>query len=485
MISTAVNPPANFGKVRIAMKMIRSRDARSANKELTYGWVVLALFAAFIAVLGGSSRTDVTQLAGLRPAAALFLIPALYFISREKLVPLRTPAILLGILTVWTAVQLVPLPSGLWQALPGREPITDLGRQLGQTEIWRPISMVPARTLNALAGLVVPIAGLLLIAAMGVGRRTVLAVLIGLGALNAVLGILQVVGGPQSPLFFYSVTNFGSAVGFFANHNHSAVFSSIILVTIAYFLTNRQFGMVHQFQRLGLGALFLLLLLVALIGGSRAGLLTTIMALGTSGFLFWDRRRSDNTKPGAAAGRFTIKAPMAFGTAALAAAGMIVLFVVFDRIPALNRVTETTEFEDLRWSLFPILREMAGSYWLFGTGFGSFEEVYHIHEPAELMFSSYVNQAHNDLAQMTIEGGLPALLVLAGFVAWLTASFRRILKSDVAGHRSAVGALAFWLTVFVIILFASLFDYPLRAPLFQLIAVWMVAALALERPVSH
>ncbi|GAA4642107.1 hypothetical protein GCM10023115_03800 [Pontixanthobacter gangjinensis] len=466
------------------MKIIRSQNARSAKVELTYGWVALALFAAAIAILGGSSRTDVVQLVGLRPAAALFLIPALFFLSRQKLARLRPPVIFLGLLTIWTALQLVPLPAGVWQSLPGREPITALGQQLGQADVWRPVSMVPSRTLNALAGLIVPVTGLLLIAAMGAGRRTTFAVLIGLGALNAMLGIAQVVAGPESALYFYSVTNAGSAVGFFANHNHSAVFSAIILVTIAYFATDRQFRIHHQLHRLALGALFLLLLVVALIGGSRAGFLTTILALCTSGTLFWNRWRTDKTKSGTLTVPYGIKAPIALGFGLLGIAGMVALFVMFDRIPALSRVTEATAFEDLRWDLIPVLREMVSSYWLLGSGFGSFEEVYHIHEPAELMFSSYVNQAHNDLAQLAIEGGLPALLILAGFAGWLIVSLRRIFKSNSEEGRSSAATLIFWLAVLTMIVFASLFDYPLRAPLFQMIAVWLVAAFAMERSVG-
>ena len=114
---------------------------------------------------------------------------------------------------------------------------------------------------------------------------------------------------------------------------------------------------------------------------------------------------------------------------------------------------------------------------MFGSGFGSFEEVYHIHEPDSLMISSYVNMAHNDWAQLIIEGGVPAVLLVVALCAWLARSLGAVLGGGAAG----VARMLFWLSVAGILLFASLVDYPLRTPLFQLSAVWLVAIFAFER----
>jgi O-antigen ligase len=455
------------------MKITRGQQ----DTKPLYGWVALGLFAAIVALFGGSSRFDAVQIAALRPLAALFLIPALYLLSREKLADLRTPVVLLGLLTLWMAFQLIPLPSGIWQALPGRDPIAAAGVQMGQADLWRPISLVPTRGYNALFSLLVPIAGLLLFAAMGARRILPLLVLIAMGSANALLGILQVIGDKNGVLYFYQISNFGSAVGFFANHNHSAVFAALTLLIIAYVLTSAAFSITRPWQRFVLGALYLLVLLVALVGGSRAGLLTTILAVGASAFLFWNAWSNQNRGSARSDGRSFTRPALVFGIVGLALAGLVGVFAAFDRIPALARVTEAGTFEDLRWSLFPVLREMVTTYGLFGAGFGSFEELYHIHEPANLMFPSYVNQAHNDLAQLTIEGGIPALAILTAFLIWIARSLRDILRSG----SDPLAKLVFWLTVFTIIIFASLFDYPLRAPLFQLVAVWLVATFAVER----
>ncbi|MCR2834392.1 O-antigen ligase family protein [Parerythrobacter lacustris] len=457
------------------MKIIRSENPAA----IRHGWVILALLALVVAALGGSSRADAPQIVGLRPLAALFLVPAIYWLDRSKLRDIRIPAVLLAILAVWMAIQLIPLPPGLWQALPGREPLAELGAALGITDVWRPISMVPARTLNALASLVVPIAGLLLVAATGVSRRTLLLLLIGIGVLDAMLGILQVTGGNAAALYFYQITNFGSPVGFFANHNHSAVMSALTLVLIAYCATMPELAFHGSMPRIGFAILYLVVLVAALIGGSRAGLLTTLVAVGASLAMLaievrrlrrQRRRVSETTESRVSPG-------LVLGVALAALGAMIALFALSDRIPALDRIASTGTFEDLRWGLLPTLREMIATYGLFGSGFGSFEEVYHIHEPDSLMISSYVNMAHNDWAQLIIEGGVPAVFLIVALLAWLGRSLGSVLGGGAAG----VARMLLWLSVAGILLFASLVDYPLRTPLFQLFAVWLVAIFAIER----
>ena len=457
------------------MRIIRSDNPGAVR----HGWVALALLAIIVCALGGSSRADAAQLVGLRPLAALMLVPAIYWLDREKLRDVRTPLFLLLALAGWMAIQIIPLPPLLWQSLPGREPLAEMGAALGVADIWRPISMVPARTLNALGSLVVPIAGLLLVAASGISRRNLLLLLIGIGSINACLGILQVISERSGPLYFYAITNFGSPVGLFANHNHAAVLSALTLVLIAYCATMPEIGFARSMPRIGFAALYIVVLIAALIGGSRAGLLTTIVALLASAVMLWlelrraKRRRMRANEPETR----LLKPGVVLGVALAALVAMIAAFALADRIPAVERLTASGTFEDLRWGLLPTLREMALTYGLFGSGFGSFEEVYHIHEPDALMLASYVNMAHNDWAQLVIEGGIPAVLIVMALLAWLLRSLRAVLGSGEAG----VTRLLLWLSVGAIILFGSLVDYPLRTPLFQLAAIWLAALFALER----
>lgn len=455
-----------------------------ASEQTRNGWVMLALLGCVVAFLGGSSRPDAVQLIALRPLCAVFLAAAFYFGSRARFASVKPILWMFGLLAGWMTLQLIPLPPALWQSLPGRAPVAELDRALGLGDVWRPISMVPARGINSLAGLVVPVAALLLAAGLGARARTLLLAIAALGALDAVMAILQVAGGSGSKLYLYAITNRGAPVGLFANQNHSAVFSALSLVVVAYLAIDSGLARRAPWARAALGALFLLILMAALIGGSRAGLLATALALVASGFLLWQglpaRTRASRTETADSAFRI---APRWLALAAIVAVGSLVAaFVLLDRAPALESIVGRSQFEDIRWRLLPVLVDMMATYWFVGTGFGSFEEVYHIFEPHALMIPSYINQAHNDLAQLVIEGGLPAVAIaLAALLGFAGAVARMARAPDIPVVRPV-----FWVAVAMILLSASLVDYPLRAPLFQLVAVWLAVALCREsaRPVQ-
>lgn len=148
-------------------------------------------------------------------------------------------------------------------------------------------------------------------------------------------------------------------------------------------------------------------------------------------------------------------------------------FLALDRAPAFRDILVRDSFEDLRWSLWPVIVMMLEGHWALGTGFGSFEQVYHIYEPPALLMPSYVNQAHNDWAQFIVEGGVLSGLLLAGLIVWIVKAVGAISFR----WRRRVDAI-FWMSIFAIVAAASLVDYPLRTPIFQLTAVWLLLALS-------
>ena len=141
-------------------------------------------------------------------------------------------------------------------------------------------------------------------------------------------------------------------------------------------------------------------------------------------------------------------------------------------IDALNQ----DAFEDLRWQVGPILGQMMANYWLLGTGFGSFDAVYMIYEPTRFQGPAYLNQAHNDWAQLVIEGGVPAILLVLGMLRW----FAFALRSLYARNAAALARCVFWTTLIAAIAVASLVDYPLRTPIFQMVGAWLVVALGFD-----
>lgn len=436
---------------------------------------MIALLALVVACLGGSSRTDAAQITALRPLAALFLIPALYYWSRDAAAEARAPLVLLSALTLLMVVQLIPLPPSIWEMLPGRAAIAEMGQTLGQGDVWRPLSLVPARTLNALASLVVPIAALGCLVMLRTERHTILYIVAGMGIANTLLAIAQTASGGMAALYPYAITNAGTAVGIFANQNHSAVFAGLTLVIIGYLLADAVNTHRSRQSKSVLAALFLLVMVAAMTGGSRAGLLACLLALLSSAAMVWIGL---GTK-----GRGGDAMPQIFGRRlspvwVLVLAGVLVavilgLFVAMERVPALRNLTDQGSFDDLRWRLVPVFEAMLRSYWLTGAGFGSFEEAYHIFEPVGLMEPIYVNQAHNDWVQLIIEGGVAALALVMAAGWW----FVRCLRRMGWDNRMAMIGQLFWLSLALILLFASLVDYPLRTPIFQFCAAALAVVL--------
>ena len=55
---------------------------------------------------------------------------------------------------------------------------------------------------------------------------------------------------------------------------------------------------------------------------------------------------------------------------------------------------------------------------LAGTGIGTFQQVYRRYENPGAVDQWYANHAHNDYLEIALEGGLPAIILLALFFAW-------------------------------------------------------------------
>lgn len=328
--------------------------------------------------------------------------------------------------------------------------------------------------------MLVPVAALLLAVAARVSMRLMLLAIAALGATNALLGILQVTGGTNSPFYLYAVTNLGAPVGIFANENHASVFAAVVLLVLARLAIATGGGAepdalrLPARARLALGPAYLLVLIGVLIGGSRAGLACTVLAMLAGLLMAWTDWRA-RPVPSAARG----PRPLALlAAAALGVALVIAAFLVTGRAPAAADVLANSAIEDIRWSLWPILVAMIGDHWLAGTGFGSFEAAYRIYEPTALLMPLYINQAHNDWAQLVIEGGLPAMLCLFAIVGHVIAAIIAFARH---GGPMAQGAAIFWTAWLVIMMAASLVDYPLRTPTFQAVSIWLLLCLAQDR----
>lgn len=451
-------------------------DRLSAPRKLYWLWFGLFVFS--VAFLGGSSRPDPVQNTLLRPVAALLLIPAFLHLRFADLRRAKAVFLLLASLSIWMVLQLLPLPPAVWQALPDRQTMAAIDQLTGLSGLWRPISIAPFRGLDATFAILVPVTALVLASAMRVPIRILLFAVVGIGLIDAAFGLLQVIGGTRSPLYMFAYTSRGAPAGVFANENHSAVFSAIVLLVMTRLTLE---GPAHKDRpaiRLAFAPAFLFVLLAVLITGSRAGFAATLAALVACATMVWCNMRGSQSDHPRSMRRSLWYSPRGYALIGCAAAIVIVLlaFVWLERAPALADISDRSTFEDLRWSLWPILADMAANHWIVGTGFGSFDAAYRMYEPTDLLMPHYVNHAHNDWAQVVIEGGLPAILLLIALLAWIAKS---IVALGGAGQAQSE-RIIFWTASFVIIAGAELVDYPLRTPVFQATFVWLLLCLSAD-----
>jgi O-antigen ligase len=452
---------------------IGRQPAGSGGKGRTGGLAVpamLALLAGFLllcALTGGSSRWDVTLLLLLRPLSVLCLAGVLLLPGQ----PLRlTPPLVL--LLLWAAimvVQLLPLPPAVWTQLPGRAEIVEAVTAAGLQPEWRSLSLTPDLTWNSLLTLLPPLVVLIgYVRIVPAQRPWLVWALVGIGTLSAALGALQMTTDVRL-LYFYRVPGGATPMGLFPNHNHQAAFLALMLPFLrAWTLLPAATPGARRTRGIVAAALGLLMLVILLLTGSRAGL-----ALGLLGMLAaWLIHPRVGRDSGEGKG-------IAFWKAAALVAGpisLIALVIMLGKALALDELLATGGVEEeQRFRLLPAVLDAVRTYFPFGAGFGSFDAVFRHFEPEFNLSPSYFNHAHNDFVEIALEGGAAALLVLAGFLVWFCWCALGAWRSPVGRTGSRVW-IARAASFGVIILGASsLVDYPLRTPLLAAVFALMCA----------
>lgn len=370
-------------------------------------------------------------------------------------------------------LQLLPLPEAIW-TLPSAR--TELAAELAAAGAhaagrW---SLVPLATERALFWLLP--ASALFLASLQLGsaqRMAMLRVVAVMAAASVVLGLAQLAGGLDSPLRFYSNTNTTEAVGFFANRNHLASLLALalplVVVGTARWLGQREGWDARAVLGLaaGVGLVALLILGIA-IARSRAGLLLGMVGLAASALVVLMMRRRRGT-------RRALVVAVALG---LTLAVQFALFGILQRL-------EADPLEDARFRFLPVIAEAAGQYAPLGTGQGGFRRAFEAEQqPPE---AYYVNQAHNDWAQVWFEGGWAGLLLAALAVVLLAGSGWRAWRPGARGTTESSVRRASWLGLLLLALH-SLGDYPLRTTALLAVAgllASVVAAPAGQASTSH
>jgi len=405
----------------------------------------LSLFLLLCFIFGGTSQDIVAPKLGLYLISLLAIGYCLTVLNREsKFWDLKSMNMILGAFFIAHIVYLIPLPPGIWSHLPGRDFIVQ-GYQTLEVDLpWLPLSITPEKTYFSLFDFLPPLALILMIGTVVTAREIRVAIrTIGFFViLSAILGILQILNVNES-LYFYRFTNDRSAVGFFSNANHLGVFVlmaiPIVMCLHSVLRDNYEeysnkvlvFSIVCIFSGLlGIGA-----------SGSLGGFLLIIPVLVGTSFIWTSGE-----------GRKTLYIT--------GITGPLIAALIFDMFiwgnlqsEALAKFTHTHSMD--RQTFFENTFNIGKSFFPFGTGPGSFSDIYKLVEETS---QKTVPHTHNDYIEIFSEFGALGLCWMFVAVLWLLKNFWTAFKS-----RGTFGKISKYFSIpIMVIMVHSLFDYSLR-----------------------
>jgi len=418
----------------------------SSARVLDFGWrITPALFLGLCLILGGASISGLPQNAALQIIALAVLVGAAFRGGPIALdPPVRRVAIsLISATAALILLQLVPLPPAFWTALPGRAFVAETLRLVGLVPGWQPLTLTPNATLAAGLKFLPPIALFTALVLQADTRAATLSLwtILAVALVSILLGVAQL--GQQHPeLYFYTITNAQAAVGFYANTNHLATLLLVAMAAAAGGSTVGAGGGAASFAR----GLHLFVLAAMALGifmvGSRAGIALMVPVLTGCALIAFGIRLPIRPSPIATA--ITLSALLAV------AAGFYWVFV--------TQAHDTLPGPYTREMLFENTLKLAGTYFPFGSGLGSFQGSYRLTEAADAATLFYVNHAHNDLVELAADTGLAGLAILLLFLFGWTQRAIAIWSAKGRAYALAragsVGSAA--------MLLHSLVEYPLR-----------------------
>ncbi len=429
-----------------------------------------AVYLAACLLLGGASAAGVAANAFLQLVGLGLIVAVLW--QRDFTWPdeARGPVWIGGGLLLVGLASLVPLPGGLGSSLALRAEIIEAFRLIGMTPPALSGSLAPSWTLNSLLHLVPATAMFLLVIRLsGAERRRLPTVLLAIAGASIVLGAFQLMGGRDSPLRPYVITNPLSPVGFFANINHQVTLLLCALPLTAV-IAGRMATRRSRSKRSG-GAIISVSIAIFFIAGIAISGSSTGYALAVptavASFLIYRRT---------VAGRV---GPIWWG--ALAALALTFAFAGIQgplskesfegelnaEHPSSRRVLTSRTVEIIKDS-FPI-----------GTGLGTFSTVYRRYEDPTRVIGTFANHAHNDYVEAVLELGAAGLLLILAFLYWWGRRSFSVWTRDFEG-----AALARAGSVMVgIVLVHSIVDYPIRTA--AIVAVFALGCALMAPPIAR
>lgn len=435
----------------------RSSGLRAAGIS-PWGAVITA-FVLLCLSLGGSSSGGLVANSFLQVVSTVLLA---FVVTRLGAAPLsRDTKFLFAIIGCWIVmclVQLVPLPPSLWTMAPGRDLLEQRLRTAGINLPWLPLTLSPAGTLRHLASLMPPLAAGALVLWRPPEDANGLRWAIPLVAIaSLMIGVGQILGGPDSRLYFYSLSNISMPVGIMANANHQA---TLLLCAIPFVASLASSETSRSAQSRGRDIVLVAIVAMLLIGialcYSYAAYILVLPVLIASWLIARPRSLGQ--------GRYVL-----IGAAVLTIAVIALVFVAGPDM--LDTGVPGADKQFSRPTMYAVAAHALAHFFPLGSGPGSFVPVYKLFEDPGLVINVFANHAHSDYLELALETGIPGVLLVLGLLVWWA---RRAVSIWFSRSSSRLDRAAIVATA--AIMAHSLVDYPART---STIAVILAAGFAL------
>ncbi len=310
----------------------------------------------------------------------------------------------------FVALYLIPVPEAMWERLPGRELYADVATFISAQGVdlaYPSLSLIPENTKRALFYLI-PLLALFLVT-MSLPKSNVHSLVIVLFVTVVIqtgLGIVQYASGAD--VFYIGNDEHGNtASGTYRNRDHFVGLIELVLpLVIGMLVASFSASSNTSFNRsrggflsgtLTLTLLVVLMILVSFFSASRAGIGLVVLGLVISAFAFSHH----------------VGKVKSFGFLLIASiVGVAVAFKV-GIVPILNRFA-SDPMEDERWRIFENTQRAITDMLPWGSGPGTFPEVYRAYQPIEQ--HSFVNHAHNDYLEIISDMGVLGVIIIGAFV---------------------------------------------------------------------
>lgn len=410
---------------------------------------IVPLYLLACLILGGSTRSEWLNMVLQLGAIAILAWAALGAPRSQSGEAGRNLVRLALIMVAVVVVQLIPLPPALWNALPGRESIAHGFDLLGQPRPWLPLSLAPYETMTSALWLLPPLAMLAGILRLGAYRESWLAAVIAIAAVAGVLlGALQLTGGAAaaSPWYLYTITNDGTATGFFANSNHMGTLLIVAIPFVVAMLGERR-GHSRRVQAKAGGLVILGGVLIVMLTGLALNHSLAAVGLGVPVIAASILIRA---KLGGVRSRWALAGVGLLGIAAI-------IGVLLSPIPNNLTAPGADKSYSSRYTSFANSLRATADLFPVGSGSGSFASIYPAYENPDVVDRWYVNHVHNDYIELVMETGLPGLLLIVALLLWWVGRTIAVWQAPIVHRYARAATIASGA-----ILAHSLVDFPLR-----------------------